>query len=188
MKRIHGILLFIAMWLLMESRFLLLVHWPFFYMKVNCSFNPCLAVLILYASPFPLLCGCMNPHQRWTMHLSFVDMVAGFFFLPPKHRDLPIFEWVHGLWQCGNVSKLYECGHSNMQLPLSFFNGATYLSSYGASCRDILWWCRLFPLKVATHSEMCWTLRPLYAERQPVFSFRKSGHRPLYILSGACLF
>ena len=63
-------------------RSLILVRWPFFSMKVDCPFNPCVAVLILYASPFPLICGCMNPYQRWTMHLSLVDMAAGSFFSP----------------------------------------------------------------------------------------------------------
>ena len=54
------------------------------------------------------------------------------------NKETHLFEWVHGLWQSGNVSKLYICGHSKMQPPLTFFNGATYLSSYGASCGDIL--------------------------------------------------
>ena len=65
-------------------RSLILVCWPFFSMKVDCPFNPCVAILILYASPIPLLCGCINPHQRWTMHLSLMDMMAAssFFFFP----------------------------------------------------------------------------------------------------------
>ena len=65
-------------------RSLILVCWPFFSMKVDCPFNPCVAILILYASPFPLICGCMNPYQRWTMHLSLMDMTTGSFFLHSK--------------------------------------------------------------------------------------------------------
>ena len=121
---------------------LILVRWLFFSMKVDYSFNPCMAILILYASPFPLLCGCMNPHQMWTMHLSLVDMVVGSFFVFsfPSQSSM-IFLFSNGCMDCGNVSKLYVCGHLKMQPPISFFNGATYLSSYGASFRDILrWW------------------------------------------------
>ena len=80
MKRICGILLFVAMWLLMESGDPSSWCIDRFAMKVDCPFNPCMVVLILYASPFPLLCGCMNPHQRW--HLSFVGMAVGSFFSP----------------------------------------------------------------------------------------------------------
>ena len=67
-------------------RSLILVCWPFFSMKVDCPFNPFVAILILYASPIPLLCGCLNPHQRWTMHLSLMDMMAAssFFFFHSK--------------------------------------------------------------------------------------------------------
>ena len=111
MKRIHGILLFIAMWLLMESRSLLLVHWPFFYMKVDCSFNPCVLVLILYTSPFPLLCGCMNPHQRWTMHLSLVDMAADSFFSSSKASWSPYFRMgarIVAMWQCLQAVRMWS--------------------------------------------------------------------------------
>ena len=73
-------------------RSLILVCWPFFSMKVDCPFNLCVAILILYASPIPLLCGCINPHQRWTMHLSLMDMMAAssFFLSTPKQCDIPI--------------------------------------------------------------------------------------------------
>lgn len=80
MERIRGILLFIDMCLLMESGNP--SSWcagRFFSMKVECSFNPCVTILILYTRPFPLLCSCMNPHQRWTMHPSLVDMTVGSF-------------------------------------------------------------------------------------------------------------
>lgn len=80
MERIRGILLFIDMCLLMESGNP--SSWcagRFFSMKVEGSFNPCVTILILYTRPFPLLCSCMNPHRRWTMHPSLVDMTVGSF-------------------------------------------------------------------------------------------------------------
>ena len=162
----------------MESRSLLLVHWPFFYMKVDCSFNPWMTVLILYASPFPLLCGCMIPHQRWTMHLSFVDMVAGFFFFL---QSIVISPFSNGCVDCGNVAMSPSYTNVVIQICNHHFHSLMVQPIFHLMAHHAEIFCGdagCFPLKLQP-TQRCVGLCDLYMLRDnPLFLLENLGIVP----------